>query len=100
MNFQWKPHQGPDPDALERLKQNFKKPSTDPHEAWFNAPLPRYYSGLLEALTTAPDLSYVERYLFDVSAGLRNFGRREEWVEWFLFLLPYLANHARRYDLL
>jgi hypothetical protein len=93
MRFQWIPHRGANRAAIKRMKQHFVRPRNDPHEAWFNTSVQRYYHGLLEALTTKPDLSYIEEFLFDVGGGIKNFGRFEEWVEWFQYLFPYLLEH-------
>lgn len=100
MNFQWIANQGPDLQAIERMKRHFMKPASEPPEAWFMSKSQRYYAGLLEAVTTVPDLAYIDRYLFEVGAGLKNFDRLEEWVEWFLFLLPYLVEHILERELL
>ncbi len=100
MNFQWKLHLGPAHVAIERMKLHFQRPHYDPREAWFMAPTQRYFSDLHETLTTKEDLQYIENYLFDTGAGLKNFGRFDEWVEWFLFLLPYLLEHILEGNLL
>ena len=87
MDFQWKPGHGPDHEALERMKQHFKKPMQDPCQIR-NTPEPHYYPGLLEALTTNLDLSYIERFLCDVGSGLWIFGRREDGSNGFCFYSP------------
>ncbi len=94
MEFRWIPRRGIDLDAVERMKQHFREPSEPPREAWFMNPLnQRYFPGLSEVITDKLDTGYIEEYLFDTGGGIKNFGRYEEWVVWFQYLLPHLLTH-------
>lgn len=86
MTFEWIPRQGIRPSALERMKAHFAKPTDPPYEAWFMAEI-NYYTSFLEEPPEALDWDY---YWDDTGSGIRNFGRRREWVIWYQYLLPYV----------
>jgi hypothetical protein len=86
INFQWKPNATLNRVAIERMRQNFLKPTKLPPQAWFMSGIDYFGEIVLEEWSRS-DLDY---YLRDTGGGIRNFGRLREWVEWFLYLLPDL----------
>lgn len=101
MQFRWTPSEPLSADAIARMKAHFHKPESDPPEPWFMSAKQRYFSGLQEALTNHPaDTYYVQDFLHDVGGGIRIFGRRQEWVDWYLFLLPFLLERIFEDELL
>lgn len=101
MEYRWIPGQQLDSAAIARMKAHFPRPATDPPEAWFMSHPQVYHSGLLEALIAVPpNVRDVEHFLEDVGRGIKIFGRRQEWVEWFHFLLPYLLEVIFEHELL
>lgn len=88
MTFEWIPGQGINPDALARMKQHFHKPEKPPFEAWFMSGI-NYHTFFLEE-GFEEDLKLVERCLDDYCIGIKCFGRFEEWVLWYQYLLPLL----------
>jgi hypothetical protein len=89
MKFEWVPGQGIRQEALERMKQHFHKPEKPPYEAWFMSEI-NYHTFFLEYAPDELDAKTVRVCLEDYSGGIRNFGRFEEWVLWYQYLLPFM----------
>ena len=87
----WVPGQGPDFVALQRMEQAFTKPKRPMGEAWFMALERRMYAQLLDDLDTVDD-GEIEKALEQTATGPGSFGQREEWTEWFHYLLPRLVT--------
>ncbi|MBZ0286934.1 MAG: hypothetical protein K8I30_04925, partial [Anaerolineae bacterium] len=101
MDFRWIPHKGIDLEAVERMKQHFPKPAEAPPIAWFMDPLNQgYFSELAEIPVEKLDASYLEDFLSDTGGGIKIFGRFEEWVVWFKYLLPHILLRIFEQDLL
>lgn len=92
MDFRWTPNKPLDPRIPERMRAAFPMPSEPPPEAWFMDPSTQnYYFGLFEA-AIEQDGKMLYGYLFDTGGGIKNFGRFDIWVRWFLCILPYLVE--------
>jgi hypothetical protein len=100
VNIVWKPGQGIDLAAVERMKQHFPKPTKPSFEAWFMNGEIKYVNWLTDLPVDQYDLSELENYLFDTGAGIKNFELYEEWINWYLFLLPHLSLRITEGDLL
>lgn len=90
-SFSWIPGQGPDRDALDRMVAEFPKPTKPMGEAWFMAQEREMYPRLLGDLDTLQD-SEIEKALEEIASGTSSFGRYEEWVQWYHYLLPRLIE--------
>ncbi len=99
MAFEWIPGHGMDADAIERMERKFRRPKKPSYEAWFMSGNIHYHYWLFQPIgtLTSHDLTH---YLYDTCGGIMNFGRREEWVGWFHYLLPYLLPRFRELDML
>jgi len=92
-SLRWAPGLGPDPDALDRLVAAFPKPREPMGEAWFMSEERRMYRDLLGDLgDVQPDVIFDA--LFEIASGPTCFGKRDEWTEWFHYLLPRLTLGA------
>lgn len=89
--FVWIPGQGPALSALRRMTAAFPKPDQPMGEAWFMSAEREMYPQLLGDLDALQDRE-VERVLEEISSGTSCFGRYEEWVEWYHYLLPRLVE--------
>jgi hypothetical protein len=94
IEFQWKPYNAIDMAAIERMRENFPKPTKLPPEAWFMTGI-NYYPEI-DAVNW--DDSTLERYLFDTCGGVRNFGRFRIWIDWFLYILPDLIIRCASHE--
>lgn len=98
MDFRWTPNKTLDPRIIERMKAAFAEiPTEPPPVAWFMSLEQEYFDDLF-AKTLADDQVYIYAYLLEVGGGLKNFGRFEIWVKWFLWMLPYLVEICYRED--
>ncbi|HEV7643629.1 MAG TPA: hypothetical protein VGO50_06740 [Pyrinomonadaceae bacterium] len=92
----WIPGRGPSREALERMREHFPKPKETMGEAWFNTNdrtmFPELNSEETLRKIKPQDLSYP--ILFEIVSGTSSFGHREEWDEWFRYLLPYLIERS------
>jgi hypothetical protein len=91
LSLVWIPGQGPDPDALHRMTAAFPKPARPMGEAWFMAPEREMYPQLLEELDAVQD-GEIENALEEIASGTISFGRYDEWVGWYHYLLPRLVE--------
>src|SRR5690349_11076669 len=85
--FLWIPGIGPDSAALDRMTRTFPKPKKPMGEAWFLAPQRQMYPELLENLDSLTD-EQIDRPLEEIAAGPTSFGQRDEWTDWYHYLLP------------
>lgn len=92
--FSWKPGNGPDPAALERLELFFPEPREPMGEAWFMTEERRMFDHLTGDRLGALASGEFEAALFEISSGTHSFGPFEEWRAWFHFLLPRLVPRA------
>lgn len=89
--YKWIPKDGVSLDAVVRMKNHFLKPKQLMGEAWFIGKERRLYHELIDkpfAEIKPSDLS--TEILFEIASGTKSFGHREEWDEWFKYLLPQL----------
>lgn len=91
--YKWIPKNGVSLEAVERMKNHFHclKPKQPMGEAWFIGKERRLYHELIDkpfAKIKPSDLS--TEILFEIASGTKSFGHREEWDEWFKYLLPQL----------
>ncbi len=102
MDFRWIPNKEIDRDAIERMKQHFPKPTEAPPEAWFinGEDNQRYFTELVDIPIEDIDARYLRDFLSDTGGGIKNFGRFEEWVVWYQYLLPYLLLRIFETELL
>lgn len=94
--YLWVPGEGCDHAALVRMSCNIDKPRTPMGEAWFMGETRGMFTGLMGDLIDAP-LDEVQNALFEISSGTRNFGPRDEWSDWFHYILSetvICAHHA------
>ena len=106
MDFRWTPNKPLDPRIIERMRAAFPMPSKPAPEAWFMSKEQRSFDLLADAIA-AKDEPALEEYLFDTGSGIKNFGRLDIWVKWYLYMLPTviemcfaradLAQHAMEY---
>lgn len=94
--YQWIPRKGFSLDAIERMRKHFNKPENPMGEAWFIGKKRRLYTELNNKIFIKKikpvDLSAI---LFEISSGTNSFGHREEWNEWFKYLLPDLIIRSQ-----
>ncbi len=100
MDIIWKPGQGVDLQAVERMKQHFRKPTERSYAAWFMSGEITYIDWLTDLPFEQYDIDELENYLFDTCAGIKNFDRYEEWVNWYLYLLPQISLKVTEGNLL
>ena len=89
--YKWVPCRGPSAEAVERMRAHFPKPSEPMGEAWFMGEERRLHTELAERPVAEHDLLYLSHCLFEITSGTTSFGRRDEWEEWFRYLLPGLV---------
>lgn len=89
MTFEWIPGRGINQDALTRMKQHFHKPEKPPFEAWFMSGI-NYHTFFLERAPQELHMDSVQRCFSDYCGGIKCFGRFEEWVLWYQYLLPFI----------
>ena len=96
--YKWIPNNGVSHDAVERMKNHFLKPKQLMGEAWFIGKERRLYHELIDkpfAEIESSDLS--TEILFEIASGTKCFGHREEWDEWFKYLLPQLILRSSEF---
>ena len=92
MTYKWIPGCGPSREALERMRAHFRKPAQAMGEAWFMSPERRFYNELAEAPIAEITQPLLGECLNAISSGISCFGHRQEWHEWFKYLLPSLIE--------
>ncbi|MEH6420215.1 hypothetical protein [Pseudomonas sp. CGJS7] len=96
--YLWIPGQGPDPDALRRLRARAPQPKQPMGEAWFMGEDRQMYAGLMHPDPQAWPSSELENALDALTSGPRSFGHRAEWSRWFDFLLPRVLERSDDVD--
>lgn len=86
--YQWTPREGVSLEAVERMRNHFHKPPYPMGEAWFNTKERRLYTELIDQPFENIKNSDLVNILFEISSGTKAFGHRDDWDEWFKFLLP------------
>lgn len=96
--YKWNPGKGVSVEAVERMQRHFPKPKYPMGEAWFIGKERRLYHELINGLFSEikpSDLS--GEILFEIASGTKSFGHREEWDEWFKYLLPQLILRSQEF---
>lgn len=94
--YAWSPGVGIDPVALARLREHFRRPKTPMGEAWFMGDERRHFPELmgdLDALAAGDIL----RPLGEIASGTTSFGQRQEWRDWFHYLLAQRVADDREW---
>lgn len=91
--FLWIPGQGPDRAALERMRSHFSRPREAMGEAWFMGEQGRMFTELLGNLDEISTFD-LQKPLEEIANGLICFGRFEEWIAWYHYLLAALMPRA------
>lgn len=94
--YVWSPGVGIDPAALARLREHFPLPKTPMGEAWFMGEHRRHFPELMGDLD-ALAASDVLRPLGEIASGTVSFGQRQEWRDWFHYLLAQRATDDREW---
>jgi hypothetical protein len=92
--FVWTPGHGYSAEAVVRLMGHFPQPKEVMGEAWFMGDERKMYpelKGDLAALKT----DHMQDILREISGGTSSFGHREEWDEWYHYLMPRLIPRHR-----
>ncbi|NIJ19377.1 hypothetical protein FHS95_001046 [Sphingomonas naasensis] len=89
--FHWEPGQGPHAAALERMCAAFPRPREPMGEAWFMSEQRETYPELLGDLAALTDTQIVPP-LVEIATGASCFGPRDEWTDWYHYLLPRLLQ--------
>ena len=84
--FLWVPESGYDPTCLKNLQDHFKRPTTPMGEAWFMDEQRVMYTELLGDLDQIAWDRW-QKILGEISSGIYCFGHRQEWDDWFYYLL-------------
>jgi hypothetical protein len=96
--YKWIPKNGVSFNAVERMRKHFQKPNYPMGEAWFNTENRRFYTELIEKPFEEIEASELSTgVLFEISSGTSCFGHREEWDEWFKYLLPNLILRSQEF---
>lgn len=101
--YRWIPGQGPDADALRRLRERAPRPKKPMGEAWFMGDERAMYAGLMQPDPQAWSRRELENALDALTSGPRSFDHSHEWSGWFDFLLPRILERpddSRHYPLL
>lgn len=91
--FEWRPGEGPDPAALERLCKAFPRPRAAMGEAWFMGKERKLHTRLTGDLDGAP-VEDLMAALGEIATGTIAFGPADEWSDWLHYLLPRLVPRA------
>jgi hypothetical protein len=98
MAFHWIPLQGPDKNAISRMRTHFAKPSKLAPVGWFISQEQDYHTVLSEQSPNVISLETLETILHDIANGISSFGAMSEWISWFKFLLPDLILRSHEKD--
>lgn len=97
--FVWRPRMGLHTGCLQRLRENFQRPSEPMGEAWFMSKERRMFDWLLGDLDlfTLEDL---RQPLEEIASGNSSFGPLQEWTDWYRYLLAQLVtrHYERSFD--
>ncbi|MBT2749476.1 MULTISPECIES: hypothetical protein [unclassified Lysobacter] len=86
--YRWIPGHGPDPEALQRLRERAPMPKEPMGEAWFMGGERQMYTGLMQPDPRSWSKRELENALEALTSGPHSFGHSDEWSRWFDFLLP------------
>lgn len=86
--YVWTPGLGPDPQALQRLRDSAPLPKKPMGEAWFISMDRGMFLGLMHDDPWQWRSDQLGTALFELSSGPGSFGPMREWTVWFDFLLP------------
>jgi hypothetical protein len=95
--YRWIPRKGIALDAIGRMQAHFHQPSEPMGEAWFMSEQRRMFHELIEQPIEEVSIKVLSKALTEISSGICCFGRRDEWIQWFKYLLPY--SIARSHEL-
>ncbi len=91
--FVWQPGDGADSKSLMRLRSHFRLPENFMGEGWFMAEKRRFFdelNGDLDALSVRK----LQEPLQEIASGTSAFGPRDEWKQWYHYLLGQLIPRA------
>ncbi len=92
---EWRPKRGISHEAIARMRENSKMPWKPMGEAWFMSEERRYFPELADRETVLNlDAVHLTTIIGEISSGTSCFGRRDEWDDWFKFLLPDLIGRS------
>lgn len=92
--YLWTPGQGPDAEALKRLRERAPPPKEPMGEAWFMGSEREMYTGLMQSDPQDWPSHELRDALEALTTGPKAFGHIDEWSEWFEFLLPRVLERA------
>ncbi|MBW4580572.1 MAG: hypothetical protein KME42_13495 [Tildeniella nuda ZEHNDER 1965/U140] len=87
--YRWIPKQEIALDSLGRMQAHFHKPLEPMGEAWFMSEKRRMFHELMEQPIEQVPVKILSKALTEISSGTCCFGHRDEWDQWFKYLLPY-----------
>ena len=97
MKFGWIPGIPLNTDALDRLKQNFSRPTEPPPGTWTLSNVD-YANWIIETDPNDLDTDSVRRYLDETGSGFTSFPEWQSgistWTATFHYLLPYLIERC------
>ena len=76
-------------DAIERMKNSFRRP-TIALEEMRNSVERESYTELIDKPVEEISVDYLSNVLYEISSGTFCFYQREDWQQWFKYLLPHL----------
>lgn len=94
--FLWRPGDGFDDRAVERMRAHFLRPSQPMGEAWFMGSeryLYDYLSGDIERIPVGDLMKPLE----EIVVGTNAFGYHDEWNSWYHYLLAQLIPRSHEY---
>lgn len=94
MSLVWVPGTHIDQRALERMSRYGSRPLKAMGEAWFMGKERKHFPRLLDQTPEDLPWSECECVLIEMATGTLSFGPRDEWDEWFRYLLPRLLPRA------
>jgi hypothetical protein len=89
--FVWQPGIGVDDAAVERMRDQFRRPAVAMGEAWFMGERRRMYDWLLGDLRTFT-VEQLRDPLEEIASGNSSFGPMDEWTNWYRYLLAQLVT--------
>lgn len=68
--------------------------------AWFMGQERRIFTEFMDCPLRTVARSVIDEALHEIASGVRSFGRRDEWIAWFHYLLPEVIERAEEWHLL
>ncbi|RQZ56422.1 hypothetical protein DF057_30495 [Burkholderia cepacia] len=87
--FRWIPGAGRSASASARLSAAFPRPKTPMGEAWFMGDSRRTFAELQDDLQSI-DIARLDTPLEEIVIGTTSFGPRDEWQQWYHYLMGQL----------